>query len=30
MPPCRSRNLRLTRQARGRQSNISIVISYTC
>jgi hypothetical protein len=28
MPPWRRRNLRLTRQARGRQSNISIVISY--
>jgi hypothetical protein len=27
MPPCRRRNLRLTRQASGRQSNISIVIS---
>ncbi len=27
MPPCSSRNFRLTRQANGRQSNISMVIS---
>jgi hypothetical protein len=28
MPPWRSRNLRLTRQDKGRQSNMSIVRSY--